>query len=490
MEIPDTTTSFISEYEVVDIPTGDKGPVGETQGQGNVDADKSDIGETSDEFVDLEMTDESKSAIELFGGAKTTALKTSLKDKLLRAVEERHSAKNRFKNFITKIGRGVMGLFRSLRGVRPFYSAKSVSEFDQELLVAKPATEHASPKWKTAENGDAVEYDPDTLAAGFGLRGKASIRKFSADEIEEIRKSNFSLADIKQNPKLQDCWFLSSLGAFLNAKGPNAIADMIQIPDAGIGGGDPDHALVKLGRNIYKVPLGVINAGGHSSVSKSKPWVQLLETAMQMHLIKSKEGTLDAPEVRAMRNTTQYSPRLAYRTPVDAFGAFLGVPHDSVYTACINKDADFDAVRDFLAVGRPVVLGSPLGGFFALSTGISPEHAVTVLAVDESRGIGNRRVTVLDPYGHTTVLNERDLRSFKMIAATPEGAEANNLKDDLYGQMQAYRESHPGLEGDELANDPGYKALSDARNNVFVPSDNEILVTVQQEAARLRSQAD
>ena len=358
----------------------------------------------------------------------------TLEQQLQHAVKERHTIGNSIKNFFKKCGRGIMNAFSAIRGARSFYHAKSVAHFNSALNVTGNGSSLARSAWKDSiDYSKTVSYSDKELAAASGLRGNVEVKKFTADQIQSITAGNFRLSDIKQDPGLQDCWFLSSVGAFLAKGGSGSLSDLIHIP-AGENNQPPEHAYVKLGTDVYKVPLGIVTGGGKKNISDSAPWVNLLETAMQMHLIN----------VTDKESITTNGPRMAERNVQDAFAALQGVKHNGFRIASVHVKATLSKVRDFFTLGRPVVLASPKDApFFALSTGISPGHAVTVVGVEQGKRPGDGRVTVLDPYGHTTVINEDDLQQFDMIAATPERCEKTHEADWLFEQAKTVATTDP-----------------------------------------------
>ena len=343
--------------------------------------DVSEWTDVSDQLTDIAPDPQRMAGLELLKDGKVQqGVDGRLASTLKTAVKERHTFGNKVKNFFKAIGRGVMNTVSAIRGARPFYRAKSVATFNTELRVGNRGSCPERCRWKQdLGTTTPVVYGKEVLASAFGLRGNAEVKAFTAAQIDEIRGGNFSLADIKQDPGLQDCWFLSSLGAFLARSGSGALSDLISIPEAR-DGQQPTHAFVKLGTEVYKVPLGVVTGGGKSNISESKAWVQLLETAMQMHLVRN---TLPS-------GVSTEGPQMAYRNPQDAFAALQGVEHNSRMTASVSVKATIEDVRNCLESGRPVVVCSPEGAGFALSTGISPGHAVTVLSVDLGTRPGGR----------------------------------------------------------------------------------------------------
>lgn len=359
-----------------------------------------------------------------------------LKDRLNAAIEDRYSAGNFFKGLATALGRKIMNLCHAVKCFFcPSLNARGVGDFDalernpvgvlknkddwkdvyrnRESGLSSGALERLAEANPQAYADRSVSYSHEEIGAAFGLRGEVKLAAFDKREIDDIRNGNFSLQDIKQDPGLQDCWFLSTLSSVLASCGKEPLANIIHVPketknDEGQPV-PPEHAFVKLGQHVYKVPLGEVQTkGGDKSVSNSKPWVKLLETAMQMHLVNT-SGTINERNVR-----------MSYRNSKDGFAALFGVSVNNSQASVIGgspfSTATFDDVSKLFGGHRPVVLGSKDGVGAALGTGISPGHAVAVLDVDAER----KQVTVLDPYGHTRLIQEKDLSNFIMVAALPE----------------------------------------------------------------------
>ncbi len=430
-----------------------------------------------------------------------------LKDYLNAAIEDRYTAGNFFMGMAKTIGRTFMNLCHAVKCLFcPSLNARDAASFD--VGVYNPAGKltngagwkgdyenrenvHESGVFallkknfpeKEAKPPAPVEYTPQEIGAAFGLRGEVKVAKFSANEVNFIRSGEFSLQDIKQDPGLQDCWFLSTLSSVLASCGREPLMNIIHVPpDVENSDGimePPDHAFVKLGKDVYKVPLGEVQTvGGDKSVSNSKPWVKLLETAMQMHLIKTSGGSI-----------TEGNVRMSYRNSKDGFAALFGVSRshaqESVIGGAPGSSASFEDVAKLFSAHRPIVLGSKDGVGASLSTGISPGHAVAVLDVDTSRGPGKGLVTVLDPYGHTRVIQEKHLSNFVMVSALPEkglSKDAMNdagIDDDSFNIPDKYKWPDDSVVIDRIAN-PNYEGeLNDPvhnnneRNNVHVGNGN------------------
>ena len=322
----------------------------------------------------------------------------------------RKTALNVVKDFFRAAGRRIMGICSAIRGL---FSSAPVAEGLVDMNRRLDVTGRGTAKATETDMSKAASYSDEEIGAAFGLKGQIVRKEFEAKEIQEIRDGKFSLDDIRQDPSFQDCWFLSSLASVMVAKGARAVASLIQIPNP-----DEGFAYVRLGsKSVYKVPLGEIcgDTGSTKSVSDSKPWVKLLETAMQMHMIKDTIG-LDG-EQRGDPTMGPGHPQEALNAFLDAMGGYDEVQSFEVGKNDIRNEKDmFDVVCKGLRNHHPVVLGTPHSNLVALGSGISPDHAVTVLdayTADGARISDGAQVQdaapgyllVQDPYGKTKIVS-------------------------------------------------------------------------------------
>ena len=228
------------------------------------------------------------------------------------------------------------------------------------------------------------------------------------------------LSDIKQDPNLQDCWFLSSIGAVLTSQGTEAITRLFT-PSEKDG-----FVNVRLGNNMYEVPMGRICSedGKDKFGSDSAPWVIALENAMLTHLSLEKENT-----ALITNNTAQ----MIFHNSIDGINALLGSSSNTAYEGIsfetrmtmMTPQEAFRHVQDAFNNGGPIVIGHKGSAFSSLFTGVSPGHAVTVLnVVEDQRNPSKSAVTILDPYGQVKVLNPSDLTKCMMYSLKPEVLES------------------------------------------------------------------
>ena len=269
---------------------------------------------------------------------------------------------------------------------------------------------HALSNGENVRDADVVTYSPREIGAAMGLSGQAHVVPFSDAEVRQIESGDFHLNDIKQDPNLQDCWFLSSLASVLSFKGADYLQSLITIPQE--GNGNADFALVKLGNDTYKVPFGdVVGKGREKGTSSSKAWVRLLETAMQMHMVNlSQKGVTSATGIKVDMNGG---------APDLALGALLGLENvrregglllHSTHVAMIHPQEPatlnerVTRITNALRNNTPVVLASPDKEVLqTVKYGFSPGHAVSVQDV-EWKG-GRCFLHILDPYSRSVVLD-------------------------------------------------------------------------------------
>lgn len=296
--------------------------------------------------------------------------------------------------------------------------------------------------------GDVVSYTNGEIGAAMGLDGPADVEPFDDDDVNKIVNGDFHLADIEQDPNLQNCWFLSSLASLLSFQRASSLQKLITIPQVMNERNRPtdaDFALVKLGINTYKVPLGdVVGANGERGTSSSKPWVRLLETAMQMHLVKLVQMGVEPPQgVGIKADMNGGSPQIA-------LGALLGLeevhpmfPNNPGSPLQLNEritvrsglvgDGDLndrvEAIQFALGANKPVVLATSGDLGLSLKYGISPGHAVSVQGVEradvkegEDEDTGHPYLHILDPYGRSVVVDADILMNgaHLFIGAEPE----------------------------------------------------------------------
>lgn len=364
-------------------------------------------------------------------GAQVNAL-----DERIRQIGARHGVWKSVCDFGRKIGRGLMmtahaihDLFTSLPvrtkrdNLAALISMKdgqgagwtcgvAVQRGGNSVTTRLPG--RTEPTTLDSDNGSVIDeavigYDTDRIGAAMGLRGRIEIKAFSDDEIADIRDCKFSLLDIVQDPGFQDCWFLSSLASFMKAQGAKGVKNLITIPegltDSQYGGARI--AFVKLADKTYKVPLGDICAGNGSElgVSSSKPWVRLLETAMQMHQMQRYEAAMkeNVNDGRGLKVS------MGYDNPGIALDALQGTPNGrsraemSMAPGENNLAGTVEDIRTALSENRPVVIGSPSNPLYSLKYGISPGHAVSVQGVF---GHGDETyLQVFDPYNRSVLVN-------------------------------------------------------------------------------------
>lgn len=309
--------------------------------------------------------------------------------------------------FFNKIGRMILKVVNFFKGVSDS-STLSTPQKIGELRGVKVQ----SPLPKPAQtNGKPYSMTTEQLARLAGLGADTKIEPFSEfgtnyTNINHVLFGDNSmptLSDIKQDPEFQDCWFLSSITSILSTQGPDAIFRLFDVSDT------PNHVLVRLGENTYDVPLGRIKDGnGNKFGSNSANWVVALENAMLMHLGVEYSNT-DA------KNVTAKDLKMAYRSAGDGLTALLGCSftHRIDYRSLqMSSNEVLDLIKDNLSKHKPVVIGHSSKAT-ALSDGISPGHAVTVLDIEN-----NNKVVVLDPYGEVKKVPVSSLKNYSVYQVT------------------------------------------------------------------------
>ncbi|MCR5535822.1 MAG: hypothetical protein K6F05_00230 [Succinivibrio sp.] len=362
-------------------------------------------------------------------------------------------------SFLHSIGRAFLSIINFFKGVRSS-DTLSTQEKLNELRGkrAKPLYDNTTtqPLFGGEKQADKFQatYVPHFEIKTYGtLAGinDAEIKKFDGvngpnpQNPEELSKILFGanktpkLSDIKQDPELQDCWFLSSIGAVLSSQGTEGITRLFS-PSMHNG-----NVNVRLGGNIYEVPLGEIK-DKHSNYtfgSKSKPWVKVLELAMMMHKLTGINGQVNT-------TTIATNSSMALSDAYHGLGALMGYtiaqsnsrnPYVGQPLAAYNAGDAFNMVKDGLDSGYPVVLGHRGGIWASLSDGVASGHAITVLSADSA----TQKVTVLDPYGEVKTLSASDLKNCTLYANTkavndmkntePQPVKDNNVTEDQMNEM-------------------------------------------------------
>ena len=161
-----------------------------------------------------------------------------------------------FSNLFSKIGRSIVSfvsLFRSSSKAR----ANATLQERTEMLRAPTMGYQIKPLPKGTQ---PVSMDCEQMGSLTGLGSKTRLVPFEPYENSDTRDATLlqkmlyphgspRIDDVKQDPKLQDCWFLSSIITALNTS--RGTIEQLFSPSKTEG-----NVLVRLGNNQYDVPLG------------------------------------------------------------------------------------------------------------------------------------------------------------------------------------------------------------------------------------------
>ena len=299
------------------------------------------------------------------------------------------------------IGRGVLDC------VNKFYGVKSSKQYFTEDKINLLRNKNPSPlPDKVANKDQPYRFSNEQLAKMTGFE-EANVDLFPSLQGETYKDILFPhgeprLSDIKQDPNLQDCWWLSSITAQLVQRGPESISRLFSESKI------PDHVTVRLGTKLYDVPMGVIkDKNGEAFGSKSENWVQVLETAMMMHLHTSFSSVRNI-NIEEYRDAT----KMVYGRPDIGLASLQGRPVSEYAPALINHgfmsaESVYDTIKDQFKEGKAVVIGH-LKALSSIRDGIAFGHAVTVIDVNDNG------LKILDPYGKVKSINISALKDYSV----------------------------------------------------------------------------
>ncbi len=244
-----------------------------------------------------------------------------------------------------------------------------------------------------------------------GLGKTTHVEAFSNDENDSLGNILFNggnpkLSDIKQDPALQDCWFLSSITSALHSHGPDVITRLFsESPNKGF-------VTVHLGEAEYEVPLGrLTNDSGNKFGSNSANWVVVLENAMMMHMATAakldENSNLNNAQSKITMNTNEVTLGLE--------AIYGGVHRSGGDVASPVPGFNLDTLKQMLSAHMPVVIGHTSYSQ-ALTDNVAPHHAVTVLEVVDNK------VRVLDPYGVVKDISASSLQNYKITSLNQDFA--------------------------------------------------------------------
>lgn len=340
--------------------------------------------------------------------------------------------------FFNALGRLILKVVNYFKGGVSDSSVLSIPDKIKQLREVEIQSPLPKPQ-KT--NAEPYSMTTEQLSRLAGLGANTKIEPFGDVGANFSNLNNLlfgensipRLSDIKQNPDFQDCWFLSSITSVLSTQGPEAITRLFDVSDT------PNHIHVRLGENTYDVPLGrIVDGQGNKFGSNSANWVVVLENAMLMHLAVSLTDS-------NINNVTAKTLKMAYRSAGEGLNALLGCSmKHQIHTRTLPMSSNelLSVIRENLNKHLPVVIGHQSKAT-ALSDGISPGHAVTVLDIEN-----DEKVVVLDPYGEVKKIPVSSLKNYtaatvidykehqatvdrKEITGTEEVPEDENDGDDF-----------------------------------------------------------
>ena len=326
------------------------------------------------EVLDMPPTD-ADLGTNVFEGAEIDQ-KTNISKQKLLTLENLNipPAKN---TIASAIGRFFLSIVNFFKGV------KSSDTLNTQEKIDVLRNKNPEPLEKLPDDTKPVSLSSKQLGKITGMGDNAVIRPFTSynpDKPSSLQSILYPhgeprLSDIKQDPELQDCWFLSSIASGLSSMGTKAISRLFSESQT------PGNVMVRLGNNLYDVPLGRVSNGSNSFGSKSANWVVALENAMAMHLF-----------------ATSTSPLQSGVNPMEK--RFIGIGLEALFGYPTSKvlfsetTQAIAAIKELIQKNCAVVIGH--GGSIgnAATDGIAPGHAVCVLDVNDDDSL-----TVLDPYG-------------------------------------------------------------------------------------------
>lgn len=310
------------------------------------------------------------------------------------------------------LGRAVLWIVNLFKGVKSSSSLSTTAKL--EVLRGKQPNPLPD---NIANKNSPYLFTNEQLGNLCGLTNGCKIKYFhnNNDDNKGYKEILFPhgeprLSDIKQNPELQDCWFLSSISSMLQSEGVESISRLFSESKV------PGNVVIRLGSNLYDVPMGrITDSSGDKFGSNSANWVIALENAMLMHQALSSE----TPDINNPRSVEDYKSqiRMPMRYPSEGLKALHGYKHDGAHVEFKSMDWEIHTVENgvyriskLLELGKPVIIGHsrPNSGKIALRDGIAPGHAVTVLEVVPNG------FKILDPYGQVKTLAKNSITDYVM----------------------------------------------------------------------------
>jgi hypothetical protein len=347
---------------------------------------------------------------------------SGLSEAQIAAIDNMRAPKTRgfFSNLFSAIGRSFV---KGINAVKSLFSSTKLNDTIRnrtaEIRNMTPFDMSELP-----DDSKKISFDMDQMGKLTGLGSKIEVIPFKAYSNESstpdqsYRQYLFPhgeprLDDIKQNPSLQDCWFLASISSILNSQGTTGIERLFSPSTT------KDHVLVRLGENLYDVPLGRYSNGSEKFGSNSANWVVALENAMQMHLL----ATANSDKLSNLTNNSD-PVNIRMKTISEGFRALAANKNVDVNVMLhpTNSKTDIDQIKTAIKNKRPVALGHIGNAFKALANGVSPHHAISVLGLTPKEDA----LIVLDPYGEIKKFDFSSLKDCRVFIAEEPPQKTNN----------------------------------------------------------------
>lgn len=325
----------------------------------------------------------------VIGGAKLVG------EELSNAIDELKISKPS-NGFWSSVGRFFIRMFSFLNTVKDSSTLdqkqNSLRSMDRELPPLPPLKEEEPEMYSVGDLGKVMGLDRNAHVEPFKPCGN------SGDRFKDLLFPHGEpyLSDIKQDPNIQNCWFLSTVGSVLAQKGSEAITRLFSQSEF------EGKVTVRLGQYKFDVPAGdIVGSKGERVCSNSANWVRLLETAMQMYNLKLQEN---------LPTLTEGETRMVNRDPSVALKALLCEDTEKVDFNASHQEK-LQTITTALNEGKAVVMGHNDSLTDGVWDSVSTNHAVSLLDYMPDQ----HKFMILDPYGQVKTLSISALVHFALV---------------------------------------------------------------------------